>query len=69
MATAAAPTYLRAHRLERGRVRLIDGGVWANNPAVVGIAEAISVLGANVDGIRGTEPGDDHGPPAQVGTT
>ena len=47
-----SPTYLPAHRLERGRVRLIDGGVWANNPAVVGIAEAISVLGANVDGIR-----------------
>jgi patatin-like phospholipase/acyl hydrolase len=32
MATAAAPTYFPAHRLP-DYVRLIDGGVWANNPA------------------------------------
>ena len=40
MATAAAPTYFPAHRLP-DEVRLIDGGVWANNPAMVALAEAV----------------------------
>lgn len=52
MATTAAPTFLPAHRLRQDRVRLIDGGVWANNPTMVGIAEAVSMLGAGVDQIR-----------------
>lgn len=52
MATTAAPTFLPAHRLRHDRVRLIDGGVWANNPTMVGIAEAVSMLGAGVDQIR-----------------
>lgn len=52
MATTAAPTFLPAHRLRQDRVRLIDGGVWANNPTMVGIVEAVSMLGASVDQIR-----------------
>lgn len=52
MATSAAPTYLPAHRLGRDRVRLIDGGVWANNPVIVAIAEAVSMLGAPLENIR-----------------
>ena len=44
MATAAAPTFLPACR-DVADCRLIDGGVWANNPAVIGIAEAVSMLG------------------------
>ncbi len=52
MATAAAPTFLPAHKLGRDRVRLVDGGVWANNPTMVGIAEAVSVLGADIAQIR-----------------
>jgi uncharacterized protein len=39
MSTSAAPTYLPAHSL-RG-LRLIDGGVWANNPTMVAVAEAV----------------------------
>lgn len=50
MATSAAPTFLPAFRL--GSTRLIDGGVWANNPVLVAIAEARSLLGASLDDVR-----------------
>jgi len=42
MATSAAPIYFPAARVDGQR--LIDGGVWANNPSVVAIAEAVSML-------------------------
>jgi patatin-like phospholipase/acyl hydrolase len=51
MATSAAPTFFPVC----GHVedsRLIDGGVWANNPTVVGIAEAVSMLGCHLEDIR-----------------
>lgn len=50
MATGAAPTYFPACRHIEG-MRLIDGGVWANNPTVVGIAEGVGVLGASLNQI------------------
>lgn len=50
MATAAAPTYLPVVRL--GGIRLVDGGVWANNPAMVALTEAIGPLGVPLDAIR-----------------
>ena len=52
LSTAAAPTYLPAHTLERDRSVLADGGVWANNPCLLGVAEAVSVLGAPLTGVR-----------------
>lgn len=42
-ATSAAPTYFRAFS-GIDNVRLIDGGVWANNPSIVGITEAVSLF-------------------------
>lgn len=42
MATAAAPTFFPTHRLP-DHVRLIDGGVWANNPAMVALIETVGV--------------------------
>src|SRR5699024_11227447 len=42
MATSAAPLYFPAAGVDGHR--LIDGGVWANNPSVVAIAEAVSML-------------------------
>jgi uncharacterized protein len=44
LATAAAPTYLPSHRLANG-ISLLDGGIWANNPAGVAVVEAIGILG------------------------
>lgn len=44
LATSAAPTYFPAHQIE-GDLALVDGGVWANCPALVGVVEAITILG------------------------
>ena len=43
LATSAAPTFFPScHDVDH--IRLIDGGVWANNPTMVGIVEAVSML-------------------------
>ncbi len=39
LATSAAPTYFRP--LEHGSYTLVDGGVWANNPAMLAVIEAM----------------------------
>lgn len=43
MATSAAPTFFRAHLTQEG-VPLVDGGVFANNPAGLAAVEAVGVL-------------------------
>lgn len=50
LATSAAPTFFSAHTDADGRVYL-DGGVWANCPAMVGLVEATTALGWPVDQI------------------
>jgi patatin-like phospholipase/acyl hydrolase len=52
MATTAAPIYFPAFRMPESHVRLIDGGVWANNPAVVGVTEAVSMFDRPLEEIR-----------------
>jgi len=52
MATSAAPTYFPAFRLGSDRTRLIDGGVWANNPSPIAVVEAVSSFGADLKQIR-----------------
>lgn len=51
MATTAAPTYFAAFRGVE-RIPLADGGLWANNPSMVAVVEAIGTLSASLDGIR-----------------
>lgn len=51
MATAAAPTYFRKHITARD-VGLVDGGVWANNPTGIAVAEAIGTLGWNAKDLQ-----------------
>lgn len=42
LATSAAPTYLPIWSIEsHNRKQFIDGGVWANNPSLVGLLEAL----------------------------
>jgi hypothetical protein len=50
MATSAAPTYFPVARVHSHR--LIDGGVWANNPSVIAISEAVSMLDVPLTSIR-----------------
>jgi uncharacterized protein len=52
MATTAAPTFFPAYSLPGDHVRLVDGGVWANSPSLVGIAEAVSMFGQPIEQIR-----------------
>lgn len=49
MATSAAPTYFRTSETELGL--MIDGGVWANCPIMIGIVEAIREFKMQVDEI------------------
>jgi len=50
LATASAPTYFPV-TTEIDGIRHVDGGVWSNNPVLVGIAEATSVLRVSLQNI------------------
>lgn len=51
LATSAAPTYFSACKAIPN-TRLVDGGVWANNPTMVGLTEAVSLLKVALSDIR-----------------
>lgn len=51
LATSAAPTYFPAYR-GVDALRLVDGGVWSNNPTMVSIVEAYSTLEVQLPSIR-----------------
>lgn len=47
LATAAAPTYFSAAKFPIHNASYVDGGVWANCPALCAVVEAIHVLGVD----------------------
>ncbi len=51
LATCAAPTYFPASS-HIGCLRHVDGGLWANNPILVGLSEAVSIFNRRLDEIR-----------------
>lgn len=50
LATSAAPAYFTPHRV--GDVRMIDGGIYANNPAMLGLVEAVRFCGQPTDTVH-----------------
>ena len=51
-ATSAAPTYLRGlEHEESGRI-FIDGGVWANNPVMVALVDAVTSYDVSFDQVK-----------------
>lgn len=50
LATSAAPTYLPGMALDGAR--LVDGGVWANNPTMVALTEAAGPLSVPLNEVR-----------------
>jgi uncharacterized protein len=50
LATSAAPTIYRP--LESGGYRLIDGGIWANNPTMLAVVEAMIAFDVPRDRIK-----------------
>lgn len=51
MATSAAPTYFPYYKSTWGKC-YADGGLWANNPSLVGAVEAIKVMGRAADTVK-----------------
>lgn len=56
LATSAAPTYFPIHAMPNMANRMmVDGGLWANNPTLIGLLEAIRFFckeGSGYDGIQ-----------------
>jgi patatin-like phospholipase/acyl hydrolase len=51
-ATSAAPTYLKGFEHEESGRIFIDGGVWANNPVMVALVDALSAYDLAYDQIE-----------------
>lgn len=62
-ATSAAPYYLDSYKMEDERA-FADGGIWANNPSMVAVAEAVEYCGwsahdidiLSINGVRNVLP-------------
>lgn len=49
-ATSAAPTFFQP--LDDGGYRFVDGGLWANNPIMIGLVDAMTCFDVSRDNIR-----------------
>ena len=50
LATSAAPTFFRV--LEDDDYKFVDGGIWANNPTMIGLVEALSAFDVERDRVK-----------------
>lgn len=50
--TSAAPTFLKGHEHEESSRIFIDGGVWANNPVMVALVDAVTAHDITFDQIE-----------------
>jgi patatin-like phospholipase/acyl hydrolase len=50
LATSAAPTFFPSCK-DVDHIRLIDGGIWANNPTLIAVVEAFGILGVPLESI------------------
>jgi patatin-like phospholipase/acyl hydrolase len=55
-ASSAAPTFLPAFQMDEVDCH-VDGGIWANNPIVLGIAEAVRFFGQPLENISALSVG------------
>ncbi|MDB5452426.1 MAG: Patatin-like phospholipase [Caulobacteraceae bacterium] len=60
LATSAAPTFLPVHRF--GGYLYVDGGVWANNPAMVAVVDALTCFDLQPRQLRMLSIGTGAGP-------
>ena len=58
LASCAAPTYFDP--VPVGDFRLADGGLWANNPSMIALTEALSKFGRSVEQLRILSIGTGH---------
>lgn len=49
-ATSAAPSFFKPHA--DGTYEFLDGGIWANNPVMVGLVDALSAFDVSRDRVR-----------------
>ena len=61
LAASAAPSFFKPFYHSDGYV-LVDGGVWANNPCMIGVVEALSAFNIKRDNIKVLSIGCDHPP-------
>jgi patatin-like phospholipase/acyl hydrolase len=61
-ATSAAPTYLKGLEHEKSGRIFIDGGVWANNPAMVALVDALTAYDITPDQVRVLSVGTGNAP-------
>ena len=61
-ATSAAPTYLKGLEHEESGHIFIDGGVWANNPAMVALVDALTAYDITPDQVQMLSIGTGNAP-------